>query len=646
MISNTNENTMLSDFDFQLFGEDKHFRLFDKLGAHLVTHNGINGAQFAVWAPNAASVSVIGDFNRWDTNAHPLATRSSTGLWDGFVPGAVERSQYKYHVVGQNGHRMDKSDPYAFSSQVRPETASLVVDLQYTWNDSEWMQGRSARHKLSSPISIYEMHFGSWRQNPAGPNRFYSYRELAPMLAQYLTEHGFTHVEFLPLMEHPFYGSWGYQTTGYFAPTSCYGSPQELMFLIDTLHQNGFGIILDWVPSHFPCDGHGLGYFDGTHLYEHADPKEGFHPEWKSSIFNYGRPEVANFLINSALFWLEKYHVDGIRVDAVASMLYRDYSRKAGEWVPNRNGGRENLEAIAFLKLLNEKIYDGFPDVQTFAEESTAWPGVTKPTYDGGLGFGLKWDMGWMHDTLKYMALDPIFRKHSHGQIIFRSVYANSENYVLSLSHDEVVYGKKSLLKQMPGNTTEQFANLRLLYGYMFTQPGKKLLFMGAEFGQAKEWYHESGLEWELLANPANAGMARWVGDLNRIYRTESALHANDCDPKGFRWIEANDWEQSVFCYLREGTHCRPVLVALNFTPVARHNYRIGVPCPGQWEEILNSDAEIYGGAKVENFGAVETVPMPSHGERHSVTISIPPLGMVLLSPTESAEYSQLSRRK
>jgi len=627
---------MLTDFDFQLFGEGKHYRLFDKLGAHLTEFEGQKGSQFAVWAPNAASVSVIGDFNNWDSRTDPLTTRSSTGLWDGFGAGAVAGSKYKYHIIGQNGYRVDKSDPYAFGSQVRPETSSVVVDLHYEWNDSVWMQERGTRNQLSAPISVYEMHFGSWRQNTERTNRFFSYRELAPMLSKYLVDHGFTHVEFLPLTEHPFYGSWGYQTTGYFAPTSCYGSPQDLMFLIDTLHQHNVGVILDWVPSHFPCDGHALSYFDGTHLYEYADPKEGFHPEWKSNIFNYGRLEVSNFLINSALFWLEKYHVDGIRVDAVASMLYRDYSRKEGEWVPNREGGRENLEAIAFLKTLNEKIYDRFPDVQTFAEESTSWPGVTKPTYDGGLGFGLKWDMGWMYDTLKYMSLEPIHRKHNHNQLTFRSVYANSENFILSLSHDDVVYGKKSLLKKMPGTEAEQFANLRLLYGYMFTQPGKKLLFMGDEFGQANEWDHESSLDWNLLANPDNAGIARWVGDLNRIYRSEGALHSKDCDPSGFRWIEANDWEQSIYCYLRMGTRCRPVLVALNFTPIARHNYRIGVPCSGRWDEILNSDAEIYGGSKVGNCGGVEAVPLGSQGERHSITISIPPLGMVLLSPTES----------
>lgn len=630
--SNTNHSSQLTDIDLQMFSQGKHYRLFDKMGAHACEADGSSGVRFAVWAPNATQVYVIGDFNGWSLSANALNLKQGTGIWDGFIQGVAIGSQYKFHIVGHDGYRIDKSDPFAFSCQVRPETSSIVTDLRFAWHDNDWMRDQASRNSLSAPISIYEMHLGSWRQKQDASNRFYSYRELAQPLTNYLVTHGFTHVEFLPLMEHPYYGSWGYQMTGFFAPTSCYGSPQDLMFLIDTLHQNSIGVILDWVPSHFPCDAHGLGFFDGTHLYEHPDRRLGFHPDWGSNIFNYENSQVTNFLVNSALFWLEKYHVDGIRVDAVASMLYLDYSRKEGEWVPNRNGGRENLEAIAFIKCLNEQIYSRFPKVQTFAEESTAWPDATKPTYSGGLGFGYKWDMGWMHDTLKYMAHNPIDRKHHHGELVFRSVYANSENFVLSLSHDDVAKGKKSLLEKMPGNRSEKFANLRLLLGYMYTQTGKKLLFMGDEFGQVGEWDHESSLEWNLLERPEHSGIARWVGDLNRTYRTEGALHIKDCDPTGFRWVEANDSEQSVFCYLRfGGENSQPILVALNFTPVLREGYRVGVPCGGTWSEIMNSDSAIYGGSGAGNFGSVQSVPFGSHGQSHSLCITIPPLSMIML---------------
>jgi 1,4-alpha-glucan branching enzyme len=590
--------------------------------------------RFAVWAPNAGRVSVVGDFNHWAADATPLHPRGTSGVWEGFVEGVGVGGRYKYHVRGPNGYRFDKTDPYAFACEVAPDTASVVSDLTYTWRDGEWMTHRKGRNGLTAPCAVYEMHLGSWRRKPEEGNRPLTYRELADVLPEYAAGHGFTHVEFLPVMEHPFYGSWGYQTTGYFAATSRYGSPQDLMALVDALHRRGVGVILDWVPSHFPCDGHGLSYFDGTHLYEHADRRQGYQPDWGSYVFNYGRREVANFLINSALFWLEKYHADGLRVDAVASMLYRDYSRKAGEWVPNEYGGRENLEAVAFLKRLNEQVYARFPDVQTFAEESTAWPSVSRPTYLGGLGFGLKWDMGWMHDTLKYVAEDPVHRKYHHHRLTFRSVYAFSENFILPLSHDEVVHGKGSLLGKMPGDEWQQRATLRLLLAYQWTQPGKKLLFMGGEFGQRAEWNHDASLDWHLLADPKHAGVARWVGDLNHAYRSNPALHARDCDPGGVEWVEANDADQSVYCYLRRGFDSDPpVVAAFNFTPVVRRNYRLGVPTAGVWRELLNSDAPVYGGGGQGNFGGVEAVPFGSHGQPHSVAVTLPPLSAVLFAP-------------
>jgi len=622
--------TAFSDFDLHLFNEGSHFRLPDKLGAHAEG----GGVRFAVWAPNASSVHVVGEFNQWNPTAHALKARGFSGIWEGFIEPLGPGAKYKFHVHGPNNYQFDKTDPYAFSCQVAPETAAVVTDLSYSWSDTEWMANRKGRNGLTAPVSVYEMHIGSWKRKADKDNRSLTYRELAPILADYLANHGFTHVEFLPVMEHPFYGSWGYQMTGFFAPTSRYGSPQDFMYLVDTLHQKGIGVILDWVPSHFPCDGFGLSYFDGTHLYEHADRRQGYQPDWGSYIFNYGRAEVANFLINSALFWLEKYHIDGIRVDAVASMLYLDYSRKEGEWIPNKYGGRENLEAIAFLQRFNYEVYTRFPDVHTFAEESTSWPKVTRPTNEGGLGFGFKWDMGWMHDTLKYMAEDPVNRKYHHNQLTFRSVYAFSENFILSISHDEVVHGKRSLLEKMPGDLWQKFANLRLLLGLMFTQPGKKLLFMGCEFGQHREWNHDGSLDWKLLENPKHAGIARWIGDLNHAYRSIPALHAKDCEPGGFEWIEANDGEQSVLSYLRLGFETdAPIVVVLNFTPVVRRNYRIGVPRKGNWSEMLNSDAEIYGGSSQGNLGAIESFPVPSQGQPYSVTLTLPPLAILILKP-------------
>ena len=626
----TAEFTLLTDHDIYLWNEGSHFRLYEKLGAQLAPDG--EGVYFAVWAPSADSVSVIGDWNGWDSAADPLRPVASSGVWAGFVPSARATHSYKYRITN-GSYRVDKADPFAFHHETPPRTASKIWDLSYEWEDDEWMRTRGERNRLTDPISVYEVHLGSWRRDPSDPERFLTYRELAPQLAEYVSSLGFTHVEFLPVMEHPFYGSWGYQTTGYFAPTSRYGTPQDFMYLIDTLHQAGIGVILDWVPSHFPTDEHGLGYFDGTHLFEHADPRQGFHPDWKSFIFNYGRAEVPAFLVSSALFWLDRYHIDGLRVDAVASMLYLDYSREDGEWIPNRYGGRENLEAIEFLRRLNETAYGEYPDIQTIAEESTAWPMVSRPLYLGGLGFGMKWDMGWMHDTLQYFSRDPMFRVYHHNELTFRMVYAFTENFMLPLSHDEVVHGKGSMIRKMPGDQWQQFANLRVLYAYMWTQPGKKLLFMGSEFAQWSEWDHDTSLDWHLLdAGTSHRGIQRLVGDLNRLYRDEPALHELDTDPAGFEWVDANDNVHSVLTYLRKSSTGETVLVACNFTPEPRHAYRVGVPEPGRWEEILNTDARIYGGTGHGNLGGVETGPLsvPHHGRPHSIDIVIPPLGAVV----------------
>ncbi len=627
------EITLLSADDLHFFNEGTHDRLYEKLGAHLLDVGGVAGTYFAVWAPNARWVSVIGDFNRWDPAAHPLRPRDQSGIWEGFIPGVRAGTRYKYHIVSRHGdYRVDKADPLAFATEPPPRTASLVWDLRYAWGDAEWMTQRARRDSLSAPMAIYEVHLGSWMRAPEEGHRWLTYRELAPRLAEYVRRMGFTHVEFLPVMEHPFYGSWGYQITGYFAPTARYGTPQDLMFLIDFLHQEGVGVILDWVPSHFPTDEHGLGFFDGTHLYEHADPRRGVHPDWNSYIFNYGRHEVRSFLLSSARFWLERYHADGLRVDAVASMLYLDYSRKEGEWIPNIYGGRENLEAIAFLRRLNEMVYGQIPGVQTIAEESTAWPMVSRPTYLGGLGFGMKWDMGWMHDTLEYMCRDPIHRKYHHSQLTFRMLYAFSENFVLPLSHDEVVHGKGSLWGKMPGDAWQRAANLRLLLGYMYAQPGKKLLFMGGEFGQQREWTHQESLDWHLLADPRHAGLQRWVEDLNALYRRTPALHELDFDPSGFEWVDANDSEQSTLSFLRRGRSTEElILVVCNFTPVPRSGFLVGVPRAGRWEEVLNSDATAYGGSNLGNLGGVAAVPRPFHGRPYSLELTLPPLAVLFL---------------
>jgi 1,4-alpha-glucan branching enzyme len=624
--------SLFTDHDIYLFKEGNHFNLHNKLGSHPMTIDGKQGTLFAVWAPNAERVSVIGDFNGWDKKPHPLTVRGDgSGIWEGFIPKVSHGTNYKYHIVSRhNKYKVEKGDPVAFHCETPPKTASLVWDLSYDWKDSEWMSTRKTQNALNAPLSIYEVHLGSWRRVPEEGNRYLTYREIAHYLADYAKDMGFTHVEFLPVMEHPFYGSWGYQVTGYFAPTSRYGTPQDFMYLIDQLHQNGIGVILDWVPSHFPDDEHGLVYFDGTHLYEHADPKKGFHPEWKSYIFNHGRNEVRNFLISSALFWLEKYHIDGLRVDAVASMLYLDYARRDGEWIPNEYGGKENIEAINFLKRFNEMVYTHFPDVQTIAEESTAWPMVSRPSYVGGLGFGTKWNMGWMHDTLAYFSNDPIFRKYHHNQLTFSIWYAFSENFVLPLSHDEVVHGKGSLFGKMSGDEWQKYANLRLLFGYMYGHPGKKILFMGGELAQWKEWNHEESLEWHVLEYPFHQGIQRWVKDLNHVYKKEPSLYELDFSNAGFEWIDFYNWEQSIISFIRKGKNTDDIiLVVCNFTPVPRYNYRIGVPRSGFWKEILNSDAKTYGGSGHGNAGGAEASPVSAQGRYYSLSLILPPLGIL-----------------
>ncbi len=625
------EPTRLTSDDLYLFNEGSLVNLYEKLGAHPGRVNGQDGTFFAVWAPDAERVSVIGSFNDWKQETHHLFPRGHSGIWEGFAPRVGVGTLYKYHIRSRfNGYRVDKTDPLSFFNEIPPQTASIVWDLAYQWNDADWMRQRRNRNALTAPMAIYEMHVGSWRRVAAEGHRSLSYREMALPLAEYVTQMGFTHVEFLPLMDHPFFGSWGYQTTGYFAPSGNYGTPQDLMYLIDILHQHGIGVILDWVPSHFPTDEHGLGYFDGTHLYEHAHPKQGFHPDWNTFVFNYGRNEVRSFLISSALFWLDKYHIDGLRVDAVASMLYLDYSRKEGEWITNQYGGRENLDAISFLRRFNEEVYTRYPDVQTAAEESTSWPAVSRPGYVGGLGFGLKWDMGWMHDTLKYMQTDPIYRRYHHQNLTFRMLYAFHENFILPLSHDEVVYGKRSLLQKMPGDDWQKFANLRVLFGYMYAQAAKKLLFMGGEIAQRTEWDHDGQLEWEQLQHASHLGIQRWVADLNRVYRNEPALHEDDVTPHGFEWIDCNDAESSVISLIRKGHTTQDIiLVVCNFTPVPQPNYRVGVPRGGYWQEILNSDSSWYGGGNWGNGGGVNAEPVPLHARSHSLTVTVPALAAV-----------------
>jgi 1,4-alpha-glucan branching enzyme len=623
----------LTDFDLHLWAEGTHYRAYEKLGAHLTEQDGLAGTHFAVWAPNACEVSVIGDFNGWDPRAFYLHQRGVSGIWEGFVPGVAQGALYKYALTSNHhGYRVVKADPFAFAAETRPNTASKVWDLGgYTWQDHDWMQRRGRAHAYDAPVAIYEVHLGSWMRIPEEHNRWLSYRELAHKLPDYVHDLGYTHVEFLPVSEHPLDMSWGYQTSGYFAPTSRFGTPQDFMYLVDMLHRRGIGVILDWVPAHFPRDEFALGYFDGTHLYEHADPRLGAHQDWGTFIFNYGRREVACFLLSNALFWLARYHIDGLRVDAVASMLYLDYSRKEGEWIPNRYGGRENLDAIDFLRRFNERVYGEFPDVLTFAEESTAWGGVSRPTYTGGLGFGYKWDMGWMHDTLHYLEHDPIHRRFHHNELTFRMLYAFTENYVLPLSHDEVVHGKRALLAKMPGDDWQKFANMRLLFAYMYTQPGKKLLFMGGEFGQWDEWDALHSVDWHLLQWPPHQGLQRFVRDLNTLYRGQPALHQRDADPAGFEWIDANDSDNSVLTFIRRGRDPHDeVIVALNFTPVPRYDYRIGVSHGGRWDEILNSDAPLYCGSGMGNLGGVDAAPAGWHGRPCMLNVMLPPLGAVM----------------
>jgi 1,4-alpha-glucan branching enzyme len=624
--------SVLTELDRHLLAEGMFHHAYEKLGAHLVVRNGQHGVQFAVWAPNAKLVSVIGDFNRWNPSAHPMAP-SSSGVWETFIPNVGQGKVYKYHLESNYGnYRVDKADPFGFAAEIRPQTASRVWDLEgYAWQDGAWMRERGKKNSLDTPISIYEVHLGSWRRVPEDGNRWLTYREMAPLLADYVHDAGFTHVEFLPVMEHPFDGSWGYETTGYFAPTSRFGTPTDFMYLLDYLHQHGIGVILDWATAHFPKDEAGLGFFDGSHLYEHADPRRGEQPDWNTFVFNYGRNEVRSFLISNAMFWFEKYHVDGLRVDAVASMLYLDYGRSEGQWIPNAYGGKENIDAIQFLRMFNESVYAAFPDVMTIAEESTAWPNVSRPTYIGGLGFGFKWNMGWMHDMLGYMSQDPVFRSYHHNQITFSLLYAFSENFVLPLSHDEVVYGKGSLLRKMPGDEWQRFANLRLLFGYMFGHPGKKLLFMGGELGQWSEWNHDASLDWHLLEKPLHAGLQRWVRDLNTVYRGQPALYQRDFEASGFAWVDCSDFQRSVISFLRRGRNPEdPLLFVCNFTPVVRQNYRVGVPQEGSWTEILNSDAPLYGGSGQGNFGALQAAPLPIHGQPFSLNMTIPPLAVVV----------------
>ncbi|MBI3935216.1 MAG: 1,4-alpha-glucan branching protein GlgB [Acidobacteria bacterium] len=624
---------VLSDFDLHLINEGKHQRLYEKLGTHTCDVNGIAGVRFAVWAPNAAGVSVTGDFNDWDDRRHPMRSRGLSGVWELFIPGLREGEHYKYAVRARSGGPPQlKSDPVGSYAEVRPKTASIVYSLdRYKWKDGDWMARRAARDTLAEPMSIYELHLGSWDRIGDEGNRFLTYRELGARLVPYVKDLGFTHIELLPVMEHPFDGSWGYQTVGYFAPTSRFGAPEDFMYLVDCCHQAGLGVILDWVPGHFPNDWHGLMQFDGTCLYEHADPRKGQHPEWGTLIFNYGRNEVRGFLLSNALYWLDKYHADGLRVDGVASMLYLDYSRSAGEWIPNQFGGRENLEAISFLQQLNTLVHER-PGVFTAAEESTSWPGVARPVHLGGLGFTFKWNMGWMHDMLEYMSKDAIYRKHHHNLLTFVMLYAFHENFILPLSHDEVVHGKGSLRNKMPGDEWQKFANLRLLYGMMFGQPGKKLLFMGDEFGQGNEWNEKQALDWWVCQFEHHRRLREYVKDLNRLYRSQPALYELDFSPAGFEWIDFHDWELSTLCFLRRAKNPDDFIVfACNFTPVPRHDYRVGVPQGGYYRELLNSDSELYGGSNLGNVGGVPALAEPWHGRPYSLRLTLPPLSVVVL---------------
>jgi 1,4-alpha-glucan branching enzyme len=632
--------TVLTNFDLHLLGEGTHSRAFEKLGSRVIEHDGASGVHFAVWAPNARGINVVGDFNGWNGRAHPMRMLQQSGYWETFIPGLEQGATYKFEVFGADGHTVLKADPVARYFETPPRTASIVwTSESYEWSDKEWMAARLEKDRwVRMPMSVYEVHLGSWQRSPDG--RVHTYREMARSLVPYVKDLGFTHVELLPVMEHPYTGSWGYQVIGFFAPTSRYGAPEDFKFLVDALHQAGIGVILDWVPGHFPKDQHGLARFDGTALYEHSDPRQGEHQDWGTLVFNYGRHEVRSFLLSNALFWLNEFHVDGLRVDAVASMLHLDYSRKEGEWVPNRYGGRENLDAVEFIKQLNMLIEHECPGTFVCAEESTSWPGVTRPVHLGGLGFTYKWNMGWMHDMLDYMKEDPVHRKWHHNRITFSMMYAYSEKFILPFSHDEVVHGKRSMLDKMPGDEWQKHANLRALYGYMFVHPGKKLSFMGGEIGQWREWNHDWQLDWEALGDPRHSGLQRWVRDLNRVYREQASLWDADFDPAGFSWIDCNDHEQSIIALMRQANRPtgeqanRPMdftIAVVNFTPVPRRGYRLGVPASGEYLELLNSDADVYGGSNIGNQGRVTAEPRPSHAYDWSLNLSVPPLGFLLL---------------
>jgi 1,4-alpha-glucan branching enzyme len=626
---------LLTDYDLHLLGEGTHWDSYRRMGAQLRKIDGVSGVNFAVWAPNAEGVSVIGNFNQWSGKAHAMRKHVPGGVWELFVPGLGVGDLYKFAIKQPGGHVIEKCDPYGFAAELPPRTANIVADLDnFTWSDGQWISGRPERQGLDAPMSIYEVHLGSWQRDPQSPDRWLSYREIAPALVEYCQRLGYTHIELMPVSEHPFTGSWGYQPVGMFAATSRYGSPADLMYLIDLCHQNEIGVLIDWVPAHFPKDDHGLRRFDGTALYEHADPRQGEHPDWGTLIYNYGRNEVRNFLISNALFWLDKYHIDGLRVDAVASMLYLDYSREGGDWIPNRFGGRENLEAIEFFKKFNEEVHLQYPGVLTVAEESTAFTGVSRPTYLGGLGFSLKWNMGWMNDTLRYFRHEPVHRKYHHDELTFSLIYAFTENFVLPFSHDEVVHGKGSLLDQMPGDLWQRFANLRLLYGYMWAHPGKKLLFMGDEFGQWNEWNCNTSLQWDLLQWDSHQGLQNYMAHLNHLYRSESSLHELDFEPTGFEWVDCHNHEQSILSFLRRGKNPDDYLLfCANFTPVPRHGYKLGVPEACWYEEISNSDSAYFGGGNVGNDGGVQALAVPSHGRPASIELTLPPLGAVVLKP-------------
>lgn len=631
---------VLGELDVHLLAEGTHLRNFERLGAHLSRMDGVRGTAFAVWAPNARRVSVVGDFCDWDGRRLPMRRRHECGVWELFVPHVDSGALYKYEIKGPDGTLLPlKSDPYAFYAERPPHTASVVFPLEnLSWEDSGWMSGRAAANALDAPISIYEVHLGSWRRAGTDGQTYLSYAELADTLIPYVKEMGFTHLELMPVSEYPFDGSWGYQPIGLYAPTSRFGTPDAFARFVDRCHREGIGVLLDWVPGHFPTDPHGLGYFDGTHLYEHADPRQGFQPDWNTLIFNYARREVRNYLLGNALFWCERFHADGLRVDAVASMLYLDYSRNADQWVPNELGGRENLAAVALLREMNEQIFGTCPGATTIAEESTAWPGVSRPTYLGGLGFGYKWNMGWMHDTLDYMAQDPMHRHWHHDRLTFGLVYAFGENFILPLSHDEMVHGKKSLIDKMPGDRWQRFANLRAYFGFMFGHPGKKLLFMGSEFAQAREWNHDRSLDWHLLNDPAHLGVQKLVRDLNHLYRETPALHQLDFEPAGFEWIQGGDAEHSVIAFMRQGrAPQRPMLIVCNFTPVPRHGYRLGVPDAGFWHERINTDSRHYGGSGMGNAGGVWTSDEGWHGQTYSLTLTLPPLATLFLEPQPEA---------